>query len=233
MKKLAFVIATGIIFWHSASFSQSEVKLERIESTSEYLEELFSSGKTFEEITSAADSYFENKYPELTPYELTTGEYRDGDFVKYQRWKAFWKLHLNDDGTLGDFTKAARNTNRSGLKTPECSGDEFMVDWTNSNYAANMGWQIDQGRTSSMAFHPIDPNTYWVGAAFGGLWKTTDGGSTYSLLNDDLPLAAISGIAIDPTDPDKIAIALSDIVWYGPPGIERQHSNLLHGSGSE
>ena len=187
--------------------------------TETVLSQLFSSGDTFDEITAAADNHFRIKYPNAKKADLCEGNNRDGDYVKYQRWKAFWKNHLNEDGTLGDFTRNNQTQIKSGLKSGLCDGDEFLVNWTNSNYNANMGWQIDLGRTSSMAFHPSDPDTYYVGAAFGGLWKTTNGGGNYTLLNDELPLSAVSGIAIDPNNPDHIAIALSDILWYGPAGI--------------
>ena len=222
MKTLSTIFGVGLLL--SSSFSISQTIEENAISTEDYLSELFASGQRFEDITFQADNYFSTKYPDLAPYELTIGEHRDGNFVKYQRWKSFWKNHLNPDGTLGDFTKASHSDSRSS-RDVECTGDEYLVEWTNSNYSSNMGWQIDQGRTSAMAFHPTDPNTYWVGAAFGGLWKTTNGGSSYTLLNDDLPLAAISGIAIDPDNPDNIAISLSDIVWYGPSGIGIYVSN--------
>jgi photosystem II stability/assembly factor-like uncharacterized protein len=185
----------------------------------QFLSELFASDKTFDQITTAADLFFKQRYPNLTKAELCQGENRDGDFVKYERWKSFWKHHLNEDGTLGDFTKSRQDALKSGSNNPACTEEDFLVNWTNSNYTSNMGWQIDQGRTNCMAFHPTNEDIFYVGASFGGLWKTTDGGSSYTLLNDDLPHAAVSGIAIDPNDPDHIAISLSDILWYGPPGI--------------
>ena len=74
--------------------------------TIDYLAKLFWCGATFDEITSAADAHFAEQYPGLRPAELCTGEHRDGDFVKYQRWKAFWQNHLMPDGTLGDYQAA-------------------------------------------------------------------------------------------------------------------------------
>ncbi len=186
--------------------------------THAYLDELFHSNQTYLEIKTAGDRYFENKYPGLTPLELSSGEFRDGDFVKYQRWLAFWKNHLNADGTLGDYTDRSQEQAR-GDRSVTCENSDILVEWTNLNYNGNMGLQIDQGRTSSIAFHPTDAATYYVGAAFGGLWKTTDGGLSYVNLNDNLPLAAVASIIIDPLNPDHIAVALSDIVWYGPSGI--------------
>src|SRR5262245_5036982 len=39
------------------------------------------------------------------------------------------------------------------------------------------------GRVTSVAVDPSDPsgNTYYVGSANGGVWKTTDGGSSWVL----------------------------------------------------
>ena len=82
-----------------------------------------------------------------------------------------------------------------------------------------MNGQIGLGRTTSIGFHPSDENTFYVGAAIGGIWKTTDGGLNYTPLGDDLPFLAVSQIVVNQEDPDIIYIALSDHVWYGPPSI--------------
>ncbi len=179
---------------------------------------------TYDQIVEEADAYFKNKYPNLGPKELTTGEFRDGEFVKYQRWKSFWKSHLNSDRTLADYTKPAVLKSRSAKKRgtsakASCNDSDFAVNWSEVNYNGNFGYQIDMGRVSSLAFHPTDVNTYYVGAAFGGLWKTTNGGQSYTNVNDDLPHTAIADIIIDAANPNRIFIALSDIVWYGPTGI--------------
>lgn len=188
--------------------------------TKVYLEALFHSGKTFSEIVAEADAHFQSKYPDLTFAELCEGEHRDGAFVKYQRWQSFWKHHLNPDGTLGDFTQVTGSTVQTKTsRGADCDNSDWDIEWNNINYTSNMGLQIDQGRTNVLAFHPSDPQTYFIGAAWGGLWKTTDGGLTHTLVNDNLPLSAVCGIAIDPDNPDNMAVALSDIVWYGPSGI--------------
>jgi len=172
---------------------------------------------TFAAIVEEADIFFKITCPNLTFKELSQGDFRDGDFVKYQRWKNFWKYRLNEDGTLGDFTKSISSNRKNAMAN--CNDANFNAQWNEVNYNGNFGYQIDMGRVSSIGFHPTDPNTYWVGAAFGGLWKTTDGGQSYTNLNDDLPHTAIADIIVDPSNPDRVFIALSDIVWYGPSGI--------------
>jgi len=51
------------------------------------------------------------------------------------------------------------------------------------------------GRITSVAVDPSDPsgNTYYVGTANGGVWKTTDGGgSFYFVMLSQLALANLS-----------------------------------------
>ncbi|MEM9837049.1 MAG: T9SS type A sorting domain-containing protein, partial [Bacteroidota bacterium] len=57
------------------------------------------------------------------------------------------------------------------------------------------------------------------GAAIGGIWKTTNGGQSYTPLGDDLPFLAVSSIVVNQNNPNTIYIAISDHVPYGPSGI--------------
>src|SRR6476646_6309801 len=64
------------------------------------------------------------------------------------------------------------------------------------------------GRTISIAVHPTDPDTVYVGTAQGGLYKSTDGGTHWTALFPfELETLAIGAITIDPTD--------SNIVYIG------------------
>ncbi|MCB0846012.1 MAG: T9SS type A sorting domain-containing protein, partial [Bacteroidetes bacterium] len=75
--------------------------------------------------------------------------------------------------------------------------------------------QHGMGRINTIAFHPTDPNTFWVGVAQGGLWKTTNSGQSWTPLNNDLPILRISDIAIDPNNPDVMYISLGDYAYLG------------------
>ena len=66
------------------------------------------------------------------------------------------------------------------------------------------------GRINVIAFHPTEPNVIFVGAPAGGLWKSTDNGTTWSTNTDLLPNLGVSGIAIDPLHPDTMYIATGD-----------------------
>ncbi|MFZ0332929.1 MAG: hypothetical protein WAN10_09465 [Candidatus Acidiferrales bacterium] len=62
-------------------------------------------------------------------------------------------------------------------------------------------------RVSAVAGVPGDPNTYYAGAASGGLWKSSDGGNRWDPIFDKEPVAAIGSIAVAASDPN--------VVWVG------------------
>ncbi len=62
-------------------------------------------------------------------------------------------------------------------------------------------------RISAAAGIPGDPSTYYVGAASGGVWKSTDGGVRWAPLFDDQPAQAIGALAVAPSN--------TKIVWAG------------------
>ncbi|MEO1259132.1 MAG: T9SS type A sorting domain-containing protein [Bacteroidota bacterium] len=172
----------------------------------------------FQDVVRQAEEYFAQKYPDVAPFALTHGAHRDGEYVKYQRWRNFWKSRLLKDGTLMDLSVAGReNTLSDG--SHRASGLYDDLEWFNISYEEDLGVQIGMGRTSSLAFHPTDSLTFYVGTAIGGIWKTTDGGQSYIPLGDDLPFLAVSCIILNKDNPDHLYIAVSDRVWYGPPSI--------------
>ncbi|MBI3766548.1 MAG: hypothetical protein HY277_08630, partial [Ignavibacteriales bacterium] len=70
---------------------------------------------------------------------------------------------------------------------------------TGSNYIS--------GRTNSIASHPAHPNTLYIGAAGGGVWKTTNGGASWAPLTDHLTALTCGAVAVDPND--------SNVVYFG------------------
>ena len=75
---------------------------------------------------------------------------------------------------------------------------------------SRLAWRYigpEGNRTDAVAGVPGDPLIYYVGAASGGIWKTTDGGLTWDPIFDDQPVASIGALAVAPSDPN--------IVWAG------------------
>ena len=59
-------------------------------------------------------------------------------------------------------------------------------------------------RVTSVAGVPGDPNTYYAGAASGGLWKSTDGGIHWSPVFDSQPVSSVGALAVAPSDPNVV-----------------------------
>jgi photosystem II stability/assembly factor-like uncharacterized protein len=73
------------------------------------------------------------------------------------------------------------------------------------------------GRVNAIAINPSDANMAYIGAPDGGVWKTNNGGATWSTTTGSLPTLAIGDIAIDPTNHNNIYIATGDAFGYGNP----------------
>lgn len=66
------------------------------------------------------------------------------------------------------------------------------------------------GRVNCIAFHPDNSSIMLAGAPAGGVWKSTDGGVTWTTNTDLLPNLGVSDIAYDPIHPDTIYLATGD-----------------------
>jgi photosystem II stability/assembly factor-like uncharacterized protein len=75
----------------------------------------------------------------------------------------------------------------------------------------------NMGRVNAIAFEPGNPKTVYIGAADGGLWRSTTGGGAWTVLTDKMPTLSVADIAIDPTNVKHIYIATGDGFGYGNP----------------
>ncbi len=60
------------------------------------------------------------------------------------------------------------------------------------------------GRTRTLAINPSSPDTMYTAGVAGGIWKTTNGGSSWSPLNDLMNNMAVTTIIIDPNNHDTL-----------------------------
>lgn len=60
------------------------------------------------------------------------------------------------------------------------------------------------GRVLSIAVDPIDSRRIYIGTVNGGVWRSTDAGTTWSARTDDQPSLAIGALAINPMNPAHI-----------------------------
>ncbi len=63
------------------------------------------------------------------------------------------------------------------------------------------------GRIADIAVNPDNFSEWYIAVASGGLWKTTNAGTTFTPLFDDKPVYAMGCVTIDPNN--------TDVVWLG------------------
>jgi len=86
----------------------------------------------------------------------------------------------------------------------------------------SLGPAISGGRLGAVAGTDADPALYYVGAAGGGVWKSTNGGQSFKPVFDDQGQGSIGAIAIDPGD--------EDVVWVGT-GEADPRNDVTQGDG--
>ncbi len=60
-----------------------------------------------------------------------------------------------------------------------------------------------------------DPLTYYFGSVAGGVWKTTNGGNTWTPMTDKTGIMSVGAIAVAPSDPNVIYVGTGESCWRG------------------
>ncbi len=127
-----------------------------------------------------------------------------GSGVKpYERWKYIWEdygyMNVNPARAWRDAVQAAAR--------PATDDSNWQLAGTTPYTTA--GYE-GKGRVNVVLIDDQNPQIIYVGAPAGGLWKSTDGGQTFTPLTDDLPTLGVSAIALDPSDHNTIYIGTGD-----------------------
>ncbi|NNM24151.1 MAG: hypothetical protein HKO54_11435 [Flavobacteriaceae bacterium] len=82
-------------------------------------------------------------------------------------------------------------------------GKELFGDMT----ARHIGPALMSGRINDLEMHPTNSRILYAGSAGGGVWKSVDGGATFTPIFDEYA-QSIGVVTLDPKDPDQI-------IWVG------------------
>jgi len=119
--------------------------------------------------------------------------------------------------------QAAKKAEDKGKPAEEKKPAEPFSEGTFSGLKLrNIGPAVFSGRVIAFAVDPANKSTYYVASASGGVWKTTNAGTTFDPIFDDQGSFSIGAIALDPKDPN--------VVWVGTGELNSQRS-VSYGDG--
>jgi photosystem II stability/assembly factor-like uncharacterized protein len=144
----------------------------------------------------------------------------------FKRYEWFYRPRTDDRGMLPkEHIKEQKLVEEQKISLQKSSVFEKVMGtsdlWTNIGpKAIDMSssfipyWGANSGRIRGLAVHPTDANIVYVGAAAGGIWKTTNGGISWTDLSGDFNLLTFGAITIDPNNPNTVYAGTGESIWF-------------------
>ncbi|MGI9159172.1 MAG: fibronectin type III domain-containing protein, partial [Saprospiraceae bacterium] len=154
---------------------------------------------TFDSVQAHFNRYWEGKKPG-----------RGSGWKPFKRWEYYWQYRLMPDGK---FPPAGYNMAQFNDFVEKNAGEQtesLLSNWTNLGPNSSNSGYAGIGRVNCIAFHPTNSSIMWAGTPAGGLWRTTNGGTSWSPLTDNMAVLGVTAIAVHPTNPNILYIATGD-----------------------
>ncbi len=91
---------------------------------------------------------------------------------------------------------------------------------TSSGVSFRTGAGPEGGGIRAIVTDPTNPDTIYAGTDIAGVFKSTDGGLTWTAINDGIAVPAIFSLAIDPTSPNVLYAGTADSFFKTTDGGE-------------
>jgi photosystem II stability/assembly factor-like uncharacterized protein len=146
-------------------------------------------GENFYEIRDSVAAYYADK-----------DKGRGSGYKQFRRWASNLEPYVYPSGEMVNY-KARLNTEfqrySQKLQMENKSSHGYWVAEGPDDYTLGWGWNGGNGRVNRITFHPTISSTFYLSTPAGGLWKTTDSGTTWDNMTDGMPTPGVSGFAIN------------------------------------
>ncbi len=166
---------------------------------------------TFYDIQKAFNDYW-------GPLNVKNGYYKNaqGDNVKavgwkqFKRWEYYWQSRIVKE--TGRFPETSASEELEKYLADNPGGRSPGGNWTSLGPNTSGGGYSGLGRVNCVSFISGDNNTIYVGSPSGGIWKTANGGTTWTPLGDYNAVLGVSDIVSyrPAASPDVLYIATGD-----------------------
>ena len=138
----------------------------------------------------------------------------DGNYTLFKRWEAIMIPRTYPTGLRPDPAVIAKDY-QDFLRNQNTRRSTHGVMGTSARWAYSGNTTIpagggDAGRVNRIRFNPTNTKIVYACAPSGGLWKSTNGGTSWSTNTDQLLGIGTSDVAIDPSNTNIMYLATGD-----------------------
>jgi len=140
-------------------------------------------------------------------------------YKQFERWAYIWKDRVNADGSFPTTRQMPDKRSFVNLllhkqvarQAEDFSNNTWQVVGPTHNVNQN-GYDAypGMGRINVVAPAPSNEQIMYAGAAAGGVWKTTNGGNTWTPVGDSFAGMGVTDILVDPNNANKVYVATGD-----------------------
>jgi len=151
-----------------------------------------------------------------SPFKVENGYYlmdgekqKAGGWKQFKRWEWFWESRVNP--VTGEFPKVSAMEQFRKYQSENGGDRSPSGNWTSLGTSSSGGGYAGIGRLNCVAFNPDNNSLIYAGAAAGGVWKTTDGGTNWTAIGDENDALGTTDIVVVGTaDDDILYLATGD-----------------------
>jgi len=190
----------------------------------------FSNAQNWAEMMQRTDGNFYQAQTDFNQYWQNKDITEKGKgYKQFKRWENFVERRCYPTGDLSQLNLTAKNfqewlENNSGniyqAATNQGKFSNSSVIMASSTWTAvgpmgpmsgSAGGQLlKSGRLNFISISPTNSNVLFVGAPCGGLWRSTNGGTSWTTNTDNLPVTGFGDHAFDPTNTNIMYAATGD-----------------------
>jgi PKD repeat protein len=153
----------------------------------------------FYETQAAFNAYWQDR-----PYERGKG------YKQFKRWEYKMAPRVYPSGDVKLASQTYRNykqweDERAAAGIPKSTNGTWSIVGPTGKPTGG-----GAGRVNFVRFDPNNTNIMWAGTPDGGLWKTTNGGTSWTTNTDQLAVIGCTDVAIDPTNTNIMYLATGD-----------------------
>lgn len=162
----------------------------------------------FNEISQKYNSYFDELKQVNSKEE---NPLKGMGYKPFKRWEYFWSQRVDKNGNIPSRKELRESYNQFKNDYLYSKNNKLQIgkEWKPLGPFNYTGTGV--GRINAIAIHPTNTNIIFIGAAGGGIWKTTDGGNTWKeSVTPDVYSLGINDIDICKSKPNVILAATGD-----------------------